>query len=65
VSAHDKINTTQLLHATINSSLQTIETAHIRRANTNNLSTGPGSRDTRGHLFGFFDIAADDACIGA
>lgn len=62
---HDKINTTQLLHATINSSLQTIKTAHIRRANTDDFSARSRGRDTRGHLFGLFDVAADDACVGA
>lgn len=62
---HDKINTTQLLHATIHSGLETIKTAHIRRANTDDFRTWSRSRDTGGHLFGFFDVAADDACVGA
>lgn len=62
---HDKINATQLLHATIDSSLDTIETAHIRRANTDDFRTRSRSRDTDRHLFGFFDVAADNACVGA
>jgi hypothetical protein len=62
---HNKVNSAELLDATIHGILETFELAHINGADADDLGTWAGRGDVLSCFLGLLHISAYDACICA
>ncbi len=65
IYVHNKVDTSQLIDASINSRLQALNAPDVYRSDSQHLGSFPGCSDVLSHVLGLFDVAAHDAGVCA